>query len=154
MNLHITLDQAFDGLRRIVDKFGPDHTATNPGGGGSCTYAVYDEDGFLVPVCIVGQFFAALGGLRLLVDQTAALFNDYDGSPVQEQSCGVSEAVEFWDNLESRGVTADHEAKVLFAVAQKVQDGSLDSGDQTWGRALDVARKEVEKERLAGLPWN
>ena len=112
----ITLDFAIQAMLNIVERFGPDHAATAPNGSeATCVYAV-NNNGVLTPVCIVGQMFADMGILRLLLE------NPLD--PDAAQWCNLGGAGEGWaETLAARGVEVTPEARMFLSDAQSRQDG-------------------------------
>jgi hypothetical protein len=128
---HISVNDAVRGLANIVRKFGPDHVAGSDGSAG-CTYGTRDEFGYLVPVCIVGQFIHALGFLGALVE------DDTGDQPGMLGACTVDFGNSVWNSLGDHGLTFDEEAKTFLYTAQNAQDGNAD-----WGTSLLKAYREV-----------
>lgn len=141
--LHITLLMAFDGLRSIVERFGPDHIA---GDGNGCIYAVEKVPGVLAPVCIVGQYFSDLGILRTLTLPSESDLLGHNGGNLttgEETSTGsgvcnlAGLGSGLREHLESNhGVTFEDNAWRFLMEAQ----GQQDSGE-TWGRAVEFGAK-------------
>ena len=127
---HLTAASIRRDLTRIVERFGFDHTATNPdpNSGATCIYAVTDEKGNLVPVCIVGQLFASYGLLGLLVTSDPSQY----ANPSNEGACMVGSEV--WTPLVNLGWTVDEDAREYAYAAQRAQDNGA-----TWGDALKYA---------------
>jgi hypothetical protein len=142
-NLQYTLAYVIESLRAIVGEFGFDHTATTPGpnGGGGCIYTVV-RNRALVPVCIVGQFFAREGLLRVLVTDPDRDLS-FDGEPTQFSTCEPGNLL--WERAAQFGVEFTPEAQRFLRRAQQVQDGS-----SSWGNAFNTALNEekalIEKE--------
>lgn len=133
-NLHITLAMALTGIKSIVERFGHDHIGSLPEGG--CAY-VEKVDGIrLVASCIVGQFFADLGILRVLVG------DGYSGSTIPGL-CGIRNEIAMTDDLRERlavkwGITFADEAWTFLSTAQVEQDGAAQ-----WGQAAEEAAKKI-----------
>lgn len=139
--LHITLLMAFDGLRNIVDRFGPEHKNE-----GACRYAV-ERSGVLTPVCIVGQFFHDLGILRTLIAENGPNMSTGEaigeGWEVKYADTGYCNLDNFdgytLDLLHERyGITFDPEAITLLKSAQGWQDDGA-----TWAEAVERASERV-----------
>jgi hypothetical protein len=140
-NLHINLAMALAGLRSVVDRFGESHVGTM-GDGRGCAY-VENVDGLrLVPSCIVGQFFADLGILRVLTvaDDAAFVGCKIPGSDLRNQG-GMSK--ELRTTLADKfGVTMTDEAFTFLTTAQFEQDG-----EYAWGEAVERAAAAILRER-------
>lgn len=138
LNIHLTLSQVFGFLSTIVER-DPSVVARTSDGKVGCVYA--EQNGHvLTPVCIVGQMFADLGLLRLLL----ILPSDVNGYSDQHGTC--STYGEFWNSLAEFGITADEDAKHFMREVQSKQDSGF-----TWGDALSGAVQEyidVENARL------
>jgi hypothetical protein len=130
---HLTLAMVIPMLRSIVERFGPDHVGLlNPGEGNGCAYVSGAENYRLIPSCIIGQLFADLGLLRLLLDAQGSIPDD------QVMACNLGPlGTDVWEAL-SEFVTADEDAKNLIGRVQ----GKQDAGDG-WGDALDAAVMEL-----------
>jgi len=133
LNIHLTLPIVVNLLRTIAQR-DPERIGREEDGAG-CTYATF-KDGALTPICIVGQMFADLGLLRLLLYDSSDLNSTYH--PSQYGACSVGFG--FWDNLTAYGITAEHEAQVFMRDLQAKQDEG-----KTWG----VAFAETVEEYLA-----
>jgi hypothetical protein len=152
-NLHITLLMAVTGLQDIVKRFGEDHTGNLASGG--CAYVERVEGVRLIASCIVGQFFADLGILRVLVNDSGDYREGYSGINT-EGTCslpngsglgtaGISDESRnpLRDALRERfGITFDDEAYQFLQSAQNSQDGS-----NQWGDAVEAAAKHIERLR-------
>lgn len=154
--LHFSLAYVLASLRSIVEEFGPEHKAENPNpNGGGCIYAVTNKFGALVPVCIVGQFFAREGLLRHLLTSTTAMLTDGNSEPYQFSVCDPGNGM--WDRLSDHGITASPEAQRFLRRVQQAQDAG-----ETWADALDhsiaaeeeqmVAEARAEHRRIFGVP--
>ena len=148
--LRITLLMAFNGLRNIVSRFPADHTAGGPGQNG-CIYA-REENGVLVPVCIVGQFFADLGLLRVLLTQgqgykgtlSDAANASERGSEDNFVLCNLAGLdTSLREMLESTyGITFDDDAFEFLLNAQASQDNG-----NTWPDAFETAAECAVRKR-------
>ena len=128
----LSIQQTRRMLADIVDRFGKDHKATNPNGAGGCIYGVW-VDGVLTPVCIVGQFFASLGLLGLLMKNPTATYNGFSTEPDQEGTCEPS--FDMWERIE-RAIDTEfpEEVRQYLRDAQLCQDNGA-----AWGGALRYA---------------
>lgn len=140
-DLHITLLMALDGLRSVVDRFGPEHKNE-----GACRYAV-ERSGVLTPVCIVGQFFHDLGILRTLIAADGpnmstgeAIGEGWETKYADTGYCNLDAfGGETLDVLRNRyGITFDPAAITLLKSAQTLQDGGA-----TWADAVENAAMHV-----------
>lgn len=141
-DLHIDLRTAVVGLNDLVQRFGADHRGDRPDEG-SCVYVDRVEGVRLIPSCIVGQFFADLGVLRVLLSEV--------GVGDQPKNCPLSNegglSREVRDRLADKyGITMDDEAYTLLSEAQ----GGQDNG-RPWGKAVEAAAQYVEDKR-GGTP--
>jgi len=134
-------------LVNIRNRFGADYVPENPESDNTCTYAVV-VDGVLTPVCLIGQMFADMGLLGLLVrDLTDA---QDTGHISQEGACDTGGAV--WQALAKVGIETDPEAQKYARSAQYGQDNGL-----TWGQSIAyadgvyLARQRREAASLAGI---
>ena len=137
LNIHITLAYAIAALRGIAERE-PDRIGQADGG--NCIYAVIKE-GSLVPVCIVGQFIANEGLLRLLVKNPSkyevATYSD-EWNPTNHGACALGENV--WNSLAAFGVTFDPDAQKFLHCVQVEQDAG-----QAWGLAFTNGSAEFRK---------
>lgn len=136
-NLHITLAMALAGLTDIVERFGKHHVATPANG--ACAYIVKVEGQRLVPECIIGQFFADLGILRVLLSDNAY--------GVAIQNCNMQNAPgtgsdEFRELCADFGITFSDEAYSFIRAAQASQDN-----EYAWGKAVEDAAVEILQAR-------
>lgn len=132
----ITLTDAIDGIRRIVERFGYNHTPKSAGGSG-CIYAEV-KDGALHPVCIVGQFFADRGVLRALLTMAPDL-SVARGAPAQYEACNVG--LPLWNDLEQFGIIVEHEAREFLRAVQIEQDAS-----SPWGLAFNNSIQTIREK--------
>lgn len=135
LNIHLTLPQVVGFLRTIAEG---EPTRIGQGEGGSCVYADSD-DGMLTPVCIIGQMFANLGLLRLLLTDPNELFY-----PNMLGACGIDS--DFWSYLARYGVTADLDAKEFAHSVQRTQDDGI-----PWGEAFNNAVTKYRESQQADL---
>jgi len=137
LNIHFTLAYVVAALRGIAGRE-PDRIGQTDGG--SCIYGVIKE-GALVPMCIVGQFVANEGLLRLLIrrpgEYAVATYTD-DWNPENYGSCGLGEDV--WSTLDNFGVTFDVDAKKFLHCVQVEQDNG-----SKWGVAFENGTAEFRK---------
>lgn len=129
LNIHLTLPQVIGFIKTIVDR-DPDHVAKSPSGGAGCMYTSINGH-VLTPVCIVGQMFADLGLLRLLLTTPNVLTADAD----QHGACSIGG--DFWNSLDNFGITADDDAKEFLREVQSKQDSGY-----TWGDAYAFVQDE------------
>lgn len=132
--LTITVAMAMQGLVRILDKFGDDYAPKSPDGNIGCTYMVV-KNGVLTPVCIVGQFFADLGILGVLMTHAddehngiACSLEKGNATPTQDGAL-ILRTVE---RLRARGVEVTEDARILLRAAQESQDNG-----NPWGHAVE-----------------
>lgn len=119
-------------LTDIVARFGGDHKASNPNGAGGCIYGVW-VDGVLTPVCIVGQFFASLGLLGLLMKNPTATYIGFTTEPEQEGTCEPN--FDMWARIEQATDTEfPEEVRQYLRDAQLCQDNGA-----PWSGALRYA---------------
>lgn len=137
LSIHFTLAMVVTALgniaRRDPERVGKSET-------GRCVYGII-ENGALVPVCIVGQWFADLGLLRLLLNNP----NEVESWNTDMMGACAVEG-DFWDNLSQFGITADEDAQKFAHGVQKRQDDGV-----TWMNAYNDAMaeyREVEQEAL------
>lgn len=145
LSLHLTLPTVVNMLRNIAqgdpERIGRDDSD----GGVGCTYASI-KNGALVPVCIVGQMFANLGLLRLLLIDPSRL--DHEGyTPSQHGACSIEG--EMWASLAENGVTADRDAQTFMRAVQARQDEG-----QPWGEAYEASVNEYRAEQEAKVRDN
>lgn len=136
LNIHLTLPMVIAYLRAIAtaepDRIGQDGTM--------CIYAK-QVGAVLTPVCIMGQMFANIGLLRLLMVNPSDL-----DSPSNPDSCAV--ATGFWTRLAEFGITATPEAQQFCHDVQRQQDEGT-----AWGQAFTdgvtdfKARKQTALEK-------
>ena len=139
LSIHFTLAQVVAMLRTIADRE-PERIGKSDTGG--CVYG-FVEKGVLVPVCIVGQMFADLGLLRLLLNNPSDLHNGEYGT----QNLGACAlAADFWPELAKYGITADEDAKEFMHTVQRRQDD-----DDNWGEAFAFAVQAYRDEQQARL---
>jgi hypothetical protein len=127
---HFTLADVASMLSRIVARVGSDHIAVRDNGKIGCVYAEV-QNGSLVPVCIVGQFFADLGALAVLVREAP----DFGLSGSEPEQYGTCINVDLWADAERIGFTFDEDAKEYLSAAQRMQDRG-----KSWGTALVYAQ--------------
>lgn len=128
LSIHLTLAQVVTLLNTIVQR-DPERVGTGSNGAG-CVYG-YQNEGALTPICIVGQMFADLGLLRLLMNNP----NELDFPSAMSSTCGTSSG--FWEVLNKYGITADEDAaRFMFAVQRRQDEG------QTWGMAYDQSVRD------------
>src|SRR5690242_11272279 len=133
--LTITAATVITGFNRILARFGDDHKATNPNGSGGCIYAVMN-DGIMTPVCIVGQFFADLGLLGLLLsDPTDPSDGAFCTKAQPNNLPGIASAV---NDLRHRGIEVEDAAFTILAHAQSVQDSGY-----TWREAFEAGLRDA-----------
>src|SRR6478752_3164201 len=135
LSIHIDLRTARELLLAAVSQKGADFVAESYDG--VCIYAARDEHGALTPQCIVGQVFANLGLLGLLVSNGAHIVSGT--VPEQSSACHVGSYV--WENLSDAGVHVTPEAQALFRGAQSKQDRHV-----PWGEAVEAAVAEYITE--------
>ena len=134
LSIHLTLAQVIGFIKVIVDR-DPDKVAKGPNGGSGCMYMVR-KGHVLTPVCIVGQMFADMGLLRLLLTDPSNLTDEND----QFGSCSLNS--DMWNGLAKFGVTADKDAQEwLYNVQRKQDSGS------SWSDAFNEARDEYLDEQ-------
>lgn len=144
-NLNITLRDAVRGFTNIIDQFGPDHKATPPeGSSGTCVYALVNQYGALVPVCIVGQFFANLGLLRVLLDPDHHESNSVFAEANECNLAGLSSKVRAV--LDGHGITVDDDAWTFMGYAQSQQDRN-----HTWKESVEYAARRLDEDGLVTL---
>lgn len=139
LSIHFTLAQVVAMLRTIADRE-PERIGKSDTGG--CVYGVVKED-VLTPVCIVGQMFADLGLLRLLLNNPSDLHNGVYGTE-NLGACAIS--ADFWPELAKFGITADDDAKEFMHSVQRRQDD-----DDNWGEAFALAVQEYRDREQALL---
>jgi hypothetical protein len=139
LSIHFTLPQVLGFIRTIVER-NPEHVAKAPNGGQGCIYMVKSDNGFLTPVCIVGQMFADLGLLRLLLLDPSNLSEYGD----QYGACAVKG--EFWDGLGAFGITADEDAQEFLREVQYNQDSG-----STWGDSLATTIEQWQAKENAKM---
>lgn len=138
LNIHLTLRDVVGMLRTIADRE-PERIGKSETGG--CVYAVY-KDGVLVPVCIIGQMFADLGLLRLLLNEPNDLGTGYAACM---SSCSVGYG--FWSTLaDEYGITVDTDAQAFAHSVQRKQDEN-----DTWGEAFAKAVQEYRDNETEAL---
>jgi hypothetical protein len=138
LSIHFTLPQVI-GLLRVLANREPERIGKS--GDAGCVYG-YVEKGVLTPVCIVGQMFADLGLLRLLLTDPSDL--SYGYATPNLGACAVSG--DFWGYLAAFGITADEDAKAFMHSVQRRQDD-----DSTWGEAFADAVEDYRGEQQAAL---
>lgn len=136
LSINFTLAQVIGYLRAIAIRE-PDRIGQ--GEGGSCIYATVDGH-TVTPVCIVGQMFADLGLLRLLLSHP----NDLTWGESRASSCGLGAVL--WETLAPFGVTADDDAASFMRLVQSRQDGG-----EPWGQAFDSAVEDWRKREQDAL---
>lgn len=123
LSIHFTLPQVLVYLRTIVAR-DPEAIARTKDGSVGCLYA--EQEGHVLhAVCIIGQMFADLGLLRLLLTDPS----DVRGYSDLHGTCSVH--ADFWPALAKFGITADEDAMEFMRSVQQKQDGG-----STWGDAL------------------
>lgn len=135
LNIHLTLPQVVNMLRTLSERE-PERVGKSETGG--CVYGVI-EKGVLIPVCIVGQMFADLGLLRLLLNNPSDLHSGEYGTQ-NLGACALS--ADFWPELAKFGITADDDAKEFMHSVQRRQDD-----DHSWGTAFSEAVQEHRDEQ-------
>lgn len=140
LNLHLTLPVVVNMLRTIVSR-DPERIGREDDGAG-CVYATI-KDGALVPICIIGQMFADMGLLRLLLTNP----NDIEEShytPSNLSSCGVGYG--FWDTMAEFGINVDKDAQEFAHSVQSKQDLGT-----AWGAAFDTAVEQYRRQQQEEL---
>lgn len=128
LNIHLTLPIVANMLR-LISQRDPERVGREDEGAG-CTYASV-KDGALYPICIVGQMFADLGLLRLLLTDPSDIV-DAGYAPSNLGACTTNFG--FWESLAKHGVTADEDAKEFMRDVQMKQDEG-----ERWGEAYTMA---------------
>ena len=139
---HITMNMAVLGLLDILDRFGQDHYASGAGGG--CIYSTKTDSNALVPVCIVGQFFADLGILGALLETPNDRYNGVSGACPTNMGAFANETI---DMLNARGITIDEDAQEFLRRAQQEQDSK-----NTWGYSVERALASAVSQGHIALP--
>lgn len=140
LNLNLTLPVVVNMLRTIAQA-NPERVGRDDSDGGvGCTYAAV-SNGALVPVCIVGQMFANLGLLRLLLIDPSHIVSD-GYTPSQHGACSIEGGL--WDSLAENGITADLDAQTFMRAVQQRQDEGT-----PWGIAYDESVQEYRDEQEA-----
>lgn len=134
--INFTLPQVIAYLRAIATRE-PDRIGQ--GDGGSCIYATVNGH-VVTPVCIVGQMFADLGLLRLLLHSP----NEMSWGESAASSCGFGAVL--WETLAPFGITADEDAARFMRLVQSRQDGG-----EPWGQAFDGAVQDHRDNALHAL---
>lgn len=142
-NFTITVDDVMSGLTRIV-RAEPNRVGTLFGSSG-CAYAVV-EDGRLVASCIVGQFFANLGLLGLLVQDPLIAVTDSRTEPSQDGACSIA----MFDIMTEKWgvVVEDDAANILRAVQSAQDDGAV------WSVAFAQGLRSFHAEKVGELESN
>lgn len=118
-NYTLTREKALKLLERAVAEKGEDFIYTSPVDGSSVCQYIDDSNN---PSCIVGHVFKYLAD-ELGNHDIFTELEEYEGNSAHD--------------IDLTGVTILPEASMVLAVAQTVQD----SMEDTWGRALEEARK-------------
>lgn len=144
--IHYTLAYVLAALRNIVNDFGPEHRAADSNGGSGCIYTNV-VNGALVPVCIVGQFFAREGLLRALLHNPESMLSQaaMDSSPDQYGACEFGDSL--WDRLATFGITADEDAIKFLRQVQYQQD----NGAREWGPSLEKGIENFRNEKVRNM---
>lgn len=140
---HITFNMVFLGLLDIVNRFPSDHVGTNEDG---CAYVSSVEGYRLIPSCIVGQFFADLGLLRMLLVNDGSFcgvaVTTPDGTKYNNMGAMSPDARE---RLADWGVTMDDDAHALLWNTQINQDAK-----EPWPIAFeDALTTLIENETIS-----
>lgn len=130
LSIHFTLAQVVAMLSTIV-KRDPERVGTGTDGEAGCVYGYITGDKVLTPVCIVGQMFADLGLLRLLMSEP----NELVYTSAITTTCGTSSG--FWERVGKFGISADEDAIEFMFNVQRSQDAGL-----PWGEAFDGAVRD------------
>lgn len=128
-NVTYSLAYVLAQLRLIVEEFGTGHMARKPSGEAGCIYAVV-KNGALVPVCIIGHFFAREGLLRVLVDDRGNMNLLNTSEPANFGACETHGSM--FSRLANLGINVDDDAQRLMRYVQSQQDVPT-----PWGEALD-----------------
>lgn len=145
-HMHYTAREVREGLQRIVDRSAPNKRA-NDGTNTGCIYGRI-ENGALVAVCIIGQFFADLGLLGLLLQSKP----DFDGGYDPEFFGACTVGSDIWTTLESHGVTFDEDAKAFARYVQDAQDGGYKWSDALrYGVAVSLWDAKNEHAQTLGV---
>jgi hypothetical protein len=139
LSIHFTLAQVVNMLRIIAER---EPERVGKSGSAGCVYGFIDK-GVLTPVCIVGQMFADLGLLRLLLVSPSDLTDGSYGT-ANLSACSIGSG--FWEDLSRFGITADEDAKAFMHSVQRKQDD-----DYVWGEAFNAAVQEYRAEQQAIL---
>lgn len=129
LSINFTLGQVITHLRAIAKR---DPERIGQGEDGSCIYATVNGH-VVTPVCIVGQMFADLGLLRLLITHP----NDLSWGESRASSCGFGSLL--WEKLAPFGITADEDAARFMRLVQQRQDGG-----EPWGDSFDGAVEDYK----------
>ncbi|HEV7948345.1 MAG TPA: hypothetical protein VGP24_01135, partial [Glaciihabitans sp.] len=142
---NVTWDLAYvvASLRALVTEFGFNHSASKPNGGVGCIYAAVVNRA-LVPVCIVGQFLAREGLLRVTQHEDRSLDYGDNDDPDQWGACTMDSTI--WAALDTLGVTVTDEAKAFLREVQSYQDRP-----SNWGTALNEALDNLRERAEENL---
>ena len=138
---HFNLHDMRASLVSLVDRFPVNQRAEGPAGSSGCTYS-FVKDGFLVPVCVIGQWFAQRGLLGLL-NQDEPLFHKPSEAWMKDVQhtenygvCGVGDVT--WEALAKVGITLSEEAQQYARYVQSAQDSG-----RTWRTAITYADDRI-----------
>jgi hypothetical protein len=137
LSIHFTLAMVVTALGNIARR-DPDRIGKSDGG--RCVYGVI-ENGALVPVCIVGQWFSDLGLLRLLLNNPSEVES---WNTEMQGACNVGGHM--WEALAAYGITADEDAQKFAHRVQSRQDDGLTWSDAFNGAVAD--HREAEQDAL------
>lgn len=126
MSITITVQQVITGLFAALADRGVNYVYTYPEGKNGCMYAHVNEDGAVVPGCIVGHLLNQWGLLGLVTDGLCTIDNIING-------VGFGTLFGPLGELHS-AVTFEKGAFKMLEDAQFHQDGG-----KTWGEAIELA---------------
>jgi len=137
LSIHFTLAQVVNMLGNIANR---DPERVGKSDSGRCIYGII-ESGVLVPVCIVGQMFADLGLLRLMLNSPSEIES---WNTEMQGACNVGG--HFWEALATYGITADEDAQKFAHMVQSRQDDGV-----TWGEAFASTVEAYRAEQVEKL---
>lgn len=128
MTARISLEQAFTLLDEVVEEAGPHHVQRE------CMYAEQDDEGNLVPGCIVGRVLHKAGvPVEVLAEMDESARTEDKARDTEFDTIVLSEEY-------SAEFTINTDAMVMLREAQRVQDCI-----KPWGQAARRAREYHEK---------